>query len=183
MIFTWNIKCCCKYYLNIIINKLHLIVTGTIIICHPGVVSQRASSSLTLYWRKTTQFSEYQTGRMRKKERALRVHETGLFFYMFVENPRMPSAVSFLIQPTDPQPLPSGADQLSPSSWRLLVGGWGKMTVTLAIDSTLTHRAPTLPQTHWFLFWLSLENTKKVRPAWLWKMDGVSFLNGYQFTA
>lgn len=93
----------------------------------------------------------------------------------------MPSAVSFLIQPTDLQPLPSGADQFLPSSWLLLLGGWGKMTVTLAIDSTLTHWAPTLPQTHWFLFWLSLENTKKVRPVRLWKMKGVSFLNGYQF--
>lgn len=45
------------------------------------------------------------------------------YFLMFVKNPSMPSAVSLLIQTTDPQPLPSGADQLLPSSWLLLVGG------------------------------------------------------------
>lgn len=51
-------------------------------------------------------------------------------------------------------------NQLLPSFWFLSLCEWGKMIVTLAIDSTLMHQALTLAQTHWFLFWMSWENRK-----------------------
>lgn len=158
----------CDLYLKY--TMLLLLLQIETMIIHPRMMSLRASSSDIL-----------ESKRFIKKKK---MHEECVTSDSLCWRgiPTIPSAVSFLIQPTDPQPLPSGADQLSPFFWLALLGGWGKMTVTLAIDSALTHRAPTLPQTHWFLFWLSLENTKKVRPVQLWKMDGVSSLNGYQFT-
>lgn len=63
-----------------------------------------------------------------------------------------------------------------------MFGGWGKMTVTLAIDSALTHQAPTQAQTHWFLFGMSQESTKKLKTSQIWKMELAATKTAHMFT-